>query len=163
MRRLFAHAALLAIVAGSAACAPLAPLPAVSTAPAAPTAPAADVLNVAVQGEPGAYHFSVEIASPDTGCDQYADWWEVLDRNGSLLYRRILTHSHVEEQPFVRSGGPVAIALDTEVWVRAHLYPTGYGGQAMRGSVAGGFVEAAPPPEWAVTPAGDLPRPDCAF
>ncbi|MCB0054175.1 MAG: hypothetical protein KDE24_32035, partial [Caldilinea sp.] len=67
----------------------------------------ADVFGVTVRGDDGAYQFSVEIASPDTGCNQYADWWEVLDSDGNLLYRRILTHSHVDEQPFIRSGGPV--------------------------------------------------------
>lgn len=159
-----ALAAGLAIAAGTAACAPLAypPTPA-STAPVAPSSPVADVLSVTVRGNAGAYQFSVEIASPDTGCEQYADWWEVLDSDGALLYRRILTHSHVDEQPFLRSGGPVAIAPDTEVWVRSHLYPAGYGERAMRGSVAGGFVAAVPPAAWAATSGTDLPRPDCAF
>jgi len=71
----------------------------------------ADVLSVEVTGSPNAYQFSVKIASPDTGCEQYADWWEVLSEDGQLLYRRILLHSHVNEQPFVRSGGPVNIPL----------------------------------------------------
>lgn len=164
MRRLIALAAGLAIVAGSAACAPLAapPTPA-PTAPAVRSSPAADVLSVTVRGGAGAYQFSVEIASPDTGCEQYADWWEVLDSDGALLYRRILTHSHVDEQPFVRSGGPVTIAPDAEVWIRAHLHPAGFGGKALRGSVTGGFTEATLQPEWAAKQAANLPRPDCAF
>ncbi len=104
--------------------------------------PVADILSVRAGGEPGAYRFETEISSPDTGCDQYADWWEVLTVDGELLYRRVLTHSHVDEQPFVRSGGPVEIDRDQVVWVRAHMVPTGYGGRAMRGSVAGGFAAA---------------------
>lgn len=164
MRRLIAHAAVLAIVAGAAACVPPAPPLTLSSAErVTSSAPVADVLSVTAHGDAGTYQFTVEIASPDTGCGQYADWWEVLDSDGALLYRRILTHSHVDEQPFIRSGGPVAIDPDTEIWVRAHLHPAGYGGQAMRGSVAGGFVSAAPPPDWAATPATDLPRPGCAF
>jgi len=86
--------------------------------------------------------FSVTISSDETGCDRYADWWEVVSADGTqLVYRRILAHSHVSEQPFTRSGGPVDIPDDREVVVRAHMNPTGYGGGAMRGSVAGGFTE----------------------
>ena len=79
----------------------------------------ANVLSVQVTGNPGAYQFAVEIASPDTGCEQYADWWEVVSQDGQLLYRRILLHSHVDEQPFTRSGGPVEVAADELVYVRA--------------------------------------------
>ena len=84
------------------------------------SAPAADVIGVQVSGAPGAYQFNVTIKSPDTGCQQYADWWEVVSEDGRLLYRRVLLHSHVDEQPFTRSGGPVPIQADTVVWVRAH-------------------------------------------
>jgi hypothetical protein len=99
----------------------------------------ADVLSVQVSGSPGAYQFAVEVASPDTGCEQYADWWEVFSDDGGLLYRRILLHSHVGEQPFVRSGGPVDIAADEAVYVRAHMNTVGYGGIVMKGTVQDGF------------------------
>ncbi|MCB0067945.1 MAG: hypothetical protein KDD77_12370, partial [Caldilineaceae bacterium] len=123
----------------------------------------ADVLGVTVTGEPGDYTFAVTVKSPDTGCERYADWWEVVTPDGLLLYRRILAHSHVDEQPFIRSGGPVTVAPDAELWVRAHLHPTGFGGRALRGTVAGGFVEAVPPPGFGAGATDDLPRPDCAF
>jgi hypothetical protein len=42
----------------------------------------ADVISVDVSGNEGAYQFSVGIRSPDTGCDQYADWWEVITGDG---------------------------------------------------------------------------------
>ena len=100
----------------------------------------ADVQAVDVTGDAGAYTFAVTVRSPDTGCDQYADWWEVLTPEGELLYRRILGHSHVDEQPFTRSGGPVDVADDATVIVRAHMHPSGYGGAVMRGSKAEGFV-----------------------
>ena len=99
----------------------------------------ANVLSVQVSGNPGAYQFAVEVSSPDRGCEQFADWWEVVSEDGQLLYRRILLHSHVDEQPFVRSGGPVEIEADTAVFVRAHMNTTGYGGAVMKGTVQGGF------------------------
>lgn len=101
--------------------------------------PRADVTTVEASGSPGAYTFSVTIRSPDTGCDRYADWWEVLTLEGELLYRRTLAHSHVDEQPFTRSGGPVDVDESTQLIVRAHMSDSGYGGAAFAGSVAEGF------------------------
>jgi hypothetical protein len=111
-----------------------------------PTTNGADLIvayvrSVEVTGDENAYQFSVEIRSPDTGCEQYADWWEVISEEGDLIYRRILTHSHASEQPFTRSGGLVEINADTIVIVRAHMHPEGYGGAAFRGSMQGGFEE----------------------
>ena len=100
------------------------------------------VQNVEVSGDEMGYTFSVEVLSPDEGCQRYADWWEVLDEDGSLIYRRILAHSHVNEQPFVRSGGPVPIPADQTVVVRAHMHPDGYGSKAMKGSPQAGFEQA---------------------
>jgi hypothetical protein len=112
-----------------------------NTPAASPLNRSADIQSIVVQGDPEAYIFLVEISSPDQGCNEYADWWEVLTEEGELLYRRILLHSHVNEQPFKRSGGPVSITRDTVVVVRAHMHPSGYGGIALRGSVATGFIE----------------------
>lgn len=99
----------------------------------------AEVTNVSVSGDENVYTFNVTIKSPDTGCDQYADWWEVFDLNGNLIYRRILLHSHVNEQPFTRSGGPVEITSETEVYIRAHMNNSGYSSKVYKGSVANGF------------------------
>lgn len=124
----------------------------------------ADVVSVQVSGAPGAYQFTVGIASQDAGCQRYADWWEVLSEDGRLLYRRVLAHSHVEEQPFARSGGPVAVAPDTVVWVRAHMNIGGYGGAAFKGSVRAGFQKAELSPGFAGELATQPPLPDgCAF
>ncbi|MEA5465750.1 hypothetical protein VB741_18640 [Leptothoe sp. PORK10 BA2] len=104
--------------------------------------PVADLVSVAVTGEAGNYTFAVTISSADTGCEQYADWWEVADvATGKLLYRRILAHSHVNEQPFTRSGGPVPISPEQPVIIRAHMggIQSHYGGQVLGGSVDGGF------------------------
>lgn len=81
---------------------------------------AADVLAVRVSGTPGTYTFAVTLRSPDSGCEQYADWWEVLTPAGAIVYRRALMHSHLHEQPFTRSGGPVDVVDTAEVLVRAH-------------------------------------------
>jgi hypothetical protein len=124
----------------------------------------ADVLSVEVSGDPQDYNFSVQVSSPDTGCQQYADWWEVVSLGGELLYRRILLHSHAGEQPFTRSGGPVPIQADTQVWVRAHMNTGGYGGQTMKGSPQSGFQAAQPSADFAPNLEDQPPLPeDCAF
>lgn len=99
----------------------------------------ADVQQVTVSGEDMQYHFSVTIHSPDVGCEQYANWWEVLNADGTLLYRRILAHSHVSEQPFTRSGGVVAVTKHDKLYIRAHMNSSGYGGHVFVGSVVDGF------------------------
>ncbi len=147
-----------------------------TTAPTAQAEPVADadadsavggaiVTAVATTSQPdGGYRFAVTVQSPDTGCDQYADWWEVITPEGELLYRRILAHSHVDEQPFERSGGPVAIAPEQTVIVRAHMHPTGYDTQAMQGSPAAGFEMVTLPDEFATELAEQEPQPDnCTF
>jgi hypothetical protein len=136
---------------------------------ASPPAPAddavlADVVSVAIRTEAGGVTLEVGIESPDTGCEQYADWWEVVDSEGRLIYRRILRHSHVDEQPFVRSGGPVEGDEGATLWVRAHMHPGGYGGKAMKGSLRDGFELADPEPGFAQDLADEPPLPDgCAF
>ena len=125
----------------------------------------ADVTAVQTSGNPGAYTFSVTVRSPDFGCDQYADWWEVLTPEGELLYRRVLAHSHVDEQPFTRSGGPVDLEESARVVVRAHMNNGGYGGTAFTGSVGSGF-SAGPSLTAAFAPALSEVSPlpiECAF
>jgi hypothetical protein len=119
----------------------------------------ADVVSVSVEGQPGAYQFSVGVRSADVGCSQYADWWEVIGTDGKLLHRQVLQHSHVDEQPFVRAGGPVAIARGTVVWVRAHMNNGGYGGVAFTGSVEKGFTKAVLAPDFAANLASQAPLP----
>jgi hypothetical protein len=127
-------------------------------------APSADVVGVRATGDAGAYTFWVSIASDETGCDRYADWWEVLDPAGNLVFRRILDHSHPDEQPFERDGGPVPVAAADEVLVRAHLHPGGYVGDGMRGSVAAGFTAWHAEEGFAAALASAEPQPaSCLF
>jgi len=99
----------------------------------------ANVIKVKTKGSDGAYRFSVTLKSTETGCDQYADWWEVVSKKGELLYRRILVHSHPDTQPFTRSGGNVNIQKDDIVYIRGHMNKEGYVGDVMMGSVSEGF------------------------
>ncbi len=124
----------------------------------------ADVVSISVSGEPGEYNFSVTVSSPDQGCSQYADWWEIVSQDGELIYRRILLHGHVDEQPFTRSGGPVSIAADTIVLVRAHMHPGGYGGTALKGSLEQGFEQVELSADFAANLVETLPLPEgCNF
>jgi hypothetical protein len=125
---------------------------------------AAEVVEVGVSGADDAYQFNVTVSSPDTGCDAFADWWEVVTLAGDLVYRRVLLHSHVDEQPFTRNGGPVAITSDQTIIVRAHMNTTGYGTRALRGSVAHGLHQVVLEPGFAAEAATLAPLPDgCAF
>ena len=138
-----------------------------STTPApapAGRAVVADVIEVEARGSAGSYLLRVTVRSPDTGCDQYADWWEVVTPGGELVYRRVLEHSHAKEQPFARSGGPVDLGEEEEVIVRAHMNRGGYGGAALRGTALTGFQPAALAPDFAQQLASQAPLPQgCAF
>ncbi len=124
----------------------------------------ANVTQVEVLGNENAYTFNVTISSPDTGCDQYADWWEVIDLQGNLLHRRILAHSHVNEQPFTRSGSPVNIDQNTEIYIRAHMNTTGYGTTVFKGTVASGLASSNLEAKFAKELEETAPLPDgCAF
>ena len=124
----------------------------------------AQVTAVSTTGQSGSISINVTIESPDTGCDQYADWWEVITSDGSeLIYRRILAHSHVNEQPFTRSG-TAPLGAETEVIVRAHMNNRGYGNVVFRGSVTAGFVQEILADDVGLDLATAEPLPDgCAF
>ena len=73
----------------------------------------ADVVDVVLTPEgPGTYRFDVTVLSTDTGWDQYADLWEVRTPDGTILGERVLTHPHVDEQPFTRSQSGIEIPTD---------------------------------------------------
>jgi len=88
----------------------------------------AKVLDVAVTGSNGSYSFKVTVSHNDTGWKHYANKWDVLAEDGSILATRILYHPHVDEQPFTRSLGGIKIPENAKgVKVRAHDPVHGYG------------------------------------
>jgi hypothetical protein len=93
----------------------------------------ADVVDVKVRSAGGGtYDFDVTIRSNDTGWEYYADAFEVLAPDGTMLGQRILLHPHVEEQPFTRDLYGVVIPQGIEeVTVRARHKPKGYDGAVM--------------------------------
>lgn len=124
----------------------------------------ATISAVSVLGESGSYNFSVTISSPDEGCESYADWWEVISADSVLLYRRVLAHSHVDEQPFTRSGGPVNINENDRVFIRAHMNDLGYGSKIFSGTVFQGFTSDSLRADYALGLSSQAPLPSsCAF
>ncbi|MGE0875807.1 MAG: hypothetical protein AB7O31_14180 [Burkholderiales bacterium] len=93
----------------------------------------ADVVDVKVsRGASGTFNFDVTVKSVDKGWDYYADAFEVLAPDGSLLGRRVLLHPHETEQPFTRDLHGVKIPPGVaKVTVRARHKPAGYGGKSM--------------------------------
>ncbi|MGE0718873.1 MAG: hypothetical protein AB7P02_25735 [Alphaproteobacteria bacterium] len=94
---------------------------------------AADVIDARVTARGGGlYDFDVTIRSNDTGWDYYADAFEVLAPDGTLLGRRVLLHPHETEQPFTRDLYGVAIPDEVrEVTIRARHKPAGYDGATL--------------------------------
>jgi len=97
----------------------------------------ADVTYVrAVESTAGTWTFHVTVQHPDMGWEDYADGWDVVTPDGTVIktdpaspFTRLLLHPHVEEQPFTRSQSGIAIPVDvTQVRVRAHDLVAGFGG-----------------------------------
>ncbi len=91
----------------------------------------------AVQTSEGVWTFHVTVEHPDTGWEDYADGWDVVLPDGSVIlpnpddpFTRLLLHPHETEQPFTRSQSNITIPLEvTEVTVRAHDLVDGFGGK----------------------------------
>jgi hypothetical protein len=93
----------------------------------------ADVLAAKLTPAPdGSFRFDVTVRHADEGWDHYADAFEVVAPDGSVLGTRMLLHPHVDEQPFTRSLAGVRIPDDaSEVTIRAHDSVHGYGGREL--------------------------------
>ncbi len=124
----------------------------------------AKIVSVTTSGNENNYSFNVGISSPDKGCSQYANWWEITTETGELIYRRILGHSHVNEQPFIRSGGGIKINKDQVVIIRMHMNNTGYSENAFKGSVSQDFNSFKTANDFAKAIENQSPQPTgCAF
>ncbi len=90
----------------------------------------ADVVDAAVVRQAdGRYRFDVTVRHADEGWGHYADRFEILAPDGTVLGTRVLLHPHVDEQPFTRSLADVTIPAGIEsVRIRAHDSVHGYGG-----------------------------------
>ncbi|MBC8509547.1 MAG: hypothetical protein H8D34_32250 [Chloroflexi bacterium] len=102
----------------------------------------ADVLFVKaiLNAQNGTWTFQVTVQHSDTGWEDYADGWDVVTLEGSVLKRnsddpftRLLLHPHVDEQPFTRSQSGIIIPEGvTQLFVRAHDIIDGFGGQEIK-------------------------------
>ena len=92
----------------------------------------ADVVGVKVnKTAPNTYRFDVTVKHGDEGWDHYADRWDVVSPDGTVLGTRILHHPHVEEQPFTRSDVIKVPDGVKSVTVRAGDKVHGLGGEEM--------------------------------
>jgi len=101
-------------------------------APCAVLADPPEIVAVAATRQGDAWRFDVTLRHPDTGWDHYADGWEVLAADGTRLGLRELVHPHVNEQPFTRSLGGVAIPTGTgQVTIRARCNVDGWAAETV--------------------------------
>jgi hypothetical protein len=91
----------------------------------------------AIESADGIWTFHVTVKHPDTGWEDYADGWDVVTLDGTVLkvnegdpFTRLLLHPHENEQPFTRSQSGLVIPESiSQVTVRAHDLVDGYGGR----------------------------------
>ena len=96
------------------------------------TAGEADVVDVKVNKSGDSYRFDVTVLHEDAGWKHYANKWDVVAEDGTVLGTRVLYHPHDNEQPFTRSLSGVVIPESVKkVTVRAHDLVHGYGGKTL--------------------------------
>ena len=93
----------------------------------------ADVVDAKIRKTThGTFNVTVTVKHADTGWKHYANKWDVLGPDGTVLATRTLYHPHVGEQPFTRNLNDVKIpASITKVTIRAHDLVDGYGGKTV--------------------------------
>ena len=75
---------------------------------------------------------TVHAGEADVDWDHYANKWDVIAPDGTVLGTRILHHPHVNEQPFTRSLSGVSIPDSIEkVTIQAHDSVHQYGGETV--------------------------------
>jgi len=93
-----------------------------------------DVVKVTFsQNDAGDYRFDVTLRHADEGWNHYANKWEIVAPDNSLLATRVLHHPHVNEQPFTRSLDGINIPEGINaVTLQGHDSVHGYGGETIR-------------------------------
>lgn len=120
--------------------APATPTAAATFASGDGAADAAVTFVDAAEAADGTWTFRVTVSHPDTGWEDYADGWDVVTPDGTVLkpnpddaFTRVLLHPHENEQPFTRSQQGIAIPEGvTTVTVRAHDSVDGFGGREVQ-------------------------------
>lgn len=73
------------------------------------------------------WDFDVTVAHADTGWEHYADGWEIVTEDGTVLGYRKLHHPHVDEQPFTRALRHVMVPDGTrKVFLRVRCSADGW-------------------------------------
>lgn len=84
----------------------------------------------ATRSADGAWRFDVTVRHADEGWSHYANRWDVLAPDGTVLGTRTLLHPHENEQPFTRSLSGVSIPDGVKtVTIRANDSVHGEGGR----------------------------------
>lgn len=92
----------------------------------------ADVLEVEIISLGGdKFRINTTVEHADAGWDHYANRWDVLAPDGTLLGSRELLHPHDNEQPFTRSLTLSIPASVSSVTIQAHDSVHGLGGKTM--------------------------------
>ena len=89
--------------------------------PFAANAGEADITAVkATETSSETYRFDVTVHHDDEGWDHYANKWEVIAPDGTVLGTRVLAHPHEGQDQFTRSLGGVKIPANIkQVTIRA--------------------------------------------
>lgn len=90
----------------------------------------ADVVGAAISSlGDGRYRIDATVLHGDEGWDHYANRWDVLAADGTVLGSRELAHPHENEQPFTRSLTITLPAGTTVVRLQANDSVHGLGGK----------------------------------
>lgn len=101
----------------------------------------ADVIAVEARASGSrVFRFDVTVRSKDTGWDYYAERFEVVAPDGSVLGTRVLLHPHETEQPFTRELDGVRIApsigqVTVRAWMKRGKQIGAAGGETMQVNV----------------------------
>jgi len=86
------------------------------------------VVGVELTANGPTWEAAVTLRHADAGWDHYADAWRLVTADGTVLATRTLFHPHVDEQPFTRSLGGIALPAGLHtLYVEGHDKVHGWG------------------------------------